>query len=253
MSRDGKKPCERRALPALRGVLPTGLTLANLLCGVGVVLLCLGDSRLDRAALLIFLGFALDLADGRVARWLDATSDFGKELDSLVDIVSFGVAPAVLFYAWAELDALGLGGALIAAGFVVAAALRLARFNLPGRSPGSAFQGLPTPVAAACIAALVLFERHQALGLDDADLLRVALLPGLSILMLSRLRYPSFKRVASTGTGSLFFLLAIAGLILSSLVLPWLGPLVLAAYLASGPLDEIFGRLARPRPEGAER
>ncbi len=239
----------------LRKALPTLLTLANLLCGMGVLFLCVDGRQIERAALLIFIGFVLDLADGRVARLLDATSDFGKELDSLVDIVTFGAAPAVLFYSWSGLSELGLTGVAIASGFVVAAALRLARFNLTTRRarPAHGFEGLPTPVAAGCVAALVLLDPRYSFAWSSSELLRLVFLPGLALLMLSQLRYPSGKRVARSGSGSLLFLLAMTALILGSMVLPWLGPWVLGAYLLSGPVDGILVLLARPRPEGAER
>lgn len=250
-----KKTSLSGARERLRKALPAVLTLANLLCGVGVLLWCVDGRPLEQAALLIFIGFVLDLADGRVARLLDATSDFGKELDSLVDIVTFGVAPAVLFYVWSDLGELGVGGAAIAACFVVAAALRLARFNLTTRTPqpSHGFAGLPTPIAAGSVAVLVLFDPHGVHAVSGFELLRLTFLPILALLMLSQLRYPSGKHVARGGSGSLLFLLAMTVLVLGSLVLPWLGALVLGAYLLSGPLDAIFASLTRPRPEGVER
>ncbi len=215
----------RRRAAARRGlaVLPTMFTLGNLLCGFAAIFFAsrsqgtMGWSPLTIAAGFIFAGMLCDGLDGRIARLARATSSLGEQLDSMADMVTFGVAPAFLvvqvvgvetpFLAVSEraddmFDRIGMVVALI---YVACAALRLARFNIEvaGDSPDDhmSFKGLPSPGAAGTVASLVLlhqhFLRHQAEGvhLDASWRLRisavamvaVALLAALA--MVSRLRY----------------------------------------------------------------
>src|SRR4051812_35424874 len=145
-----------------RGVylFPSLLTLANLAAGVMSILFSAGN-HFTSAAWAIIVGIFMDMSDGRVARWMGATSQFGLELDSLADLTTFGVAPAVLMYQLA-LDPLGRPGYMIAIFFVLTAALRLARFNLRAQTqtldtpPPTGFVGLPVPAAAGILASFVL-------------------------------------------------------------------------------------------------
>ncbi len=179
-------------------VLPNLFTVSNIFCGFYAITLCLDQpepSRLYRAAIAIFFGMFFDMFDGRVARLTKTQSEFGVQLDSLADLLSFGVAPGILLYRWA-LSALGFWGILIAFVYVACGALRLARFNvLATKEPGSSkyFLGLPIPLAAGTVVSLVMssypFDR-PALG-GEVGVVVVTLL--LGSLMVSNVRYRTFK------------------------------------------------------------
>lgn len=173
--------------------LPSLFTIGNLVLGViSIILVFNGEA--DLAAMLVIVAMLLDGLDGRVARALDAQSEFGKELDSLSDVISFGVAPAFVVYAVAFQDhspAVMWTVVTWAATslFPICGALRLARFNVTD-SPAGYFVGLPIPAAGGVLATLALF--YQQLS---APVLIVAELI-LSFLMISTIKYPSFKAVA---------------------------------------------------------
>ena len=137
-------------------IFPSLLTLGNLAAGVMSILFASQD-HLTSAAWCIIAGIILDMLDGRVARWAGATSQFGLELDSLCDLVTFGVAPAILMFETA-LYPLGRPGYMIAVFFTMMGALRLARFNLRAQTgePSMHFVGLPIPAAAGILASFVL-------------------------------------------------------------------------------------------------
>jgi CDP-diacylglycerol--serine O-phosphatidyltransferase len=192
-------------------ILPGIFTVANLLCGYYAVLATLegAPTDLDNAARAIGIAILFDSLDGRVARAMGTNSEFGKQFDSLADVVSFGVAPAFLAYVWGvramaasespqALHLVQLGW-LIGFFFVVCCAWRLARFNIQGMAPGSSrfFVGMPTPAAAGMIAAVV----HCVVNpIQDVkvSLLWLAMVLALGILMSSTLRYYSFKDIAWT-------------------------------------------------------
>src|SRR5437763_10521858 len=141
-----------------RGVylLPSLLTMGNMFCGYACVVYAM---RGEYATAAPFIGFAvvLDMLDGRIARLTNTASEFGVEFDSMADIISFGVAPAILSFAWG-LQSLGRLGWAAGFMFVAAAAMRLARFNIQSARPGGDkryFVGLPSPAAAAIPAATV--------------------------------------------------------------------------------------------------
>lgn len=148
-----------------------------------------GNERfLTYAAIMIIIGMLLDGLDGRVARLLKAQSDFGKELDSLSDIVTFGVAPALIMYKVFLGDA-GWIGIFITAIFPICGALRLARFNTQKQKNCGYFIGLPITAAGGILATLALYNEtfpHLTLALG---------MIGLSLLMISNVKYPNFKRV----------------------------------------------------------
>src|SRR5438128_5012099 len=136
-------------------LLPSLLTTGNLFCGFFALLLTV-EGRFSDAALAIFVAMVMDMLDGRIARLMKATSQFGVEFDSLADVVSFCVAPAFLLYTFA-LSRLGRPSWLGAFLFVICGALRLARFNVhTGTGDRRFFIGLPTPAAAGLVAATVL-------------------------------------------------------------------------------------------------
>jgi CDP-diacylglycerol---serine O-phosphatidyltransferase len=171
-------------------VLPSLFTTGNLFCGYYAVLMGV-SGRLTYAAYAIFLAMVFDSLDGRVARMTKTQSKFGVEYDSLADVVSFAFAPAIICYSWSlqGLGRLGFGAAFF---YLACGALRLARFNTVTDSiPKSYFIGLPSPAAAAALAAVVL-ARHD-LGIVEPPQWLVGLVVVLGVLMVSNIRYPSFK------------------------------------------------------------
>ena len=178
-----------------RGIflLPSLLTTGNLFCGF-LALVLASQQRYTEAAISIFVGMLMDMLDGKVARMTKTTSQFGVELDSLADVVSFGVAPAFVLYSMA-LAPLGRAAWLGAFLFVICGALRLARFNVyAGVTDKRYFVGLPIPAAAGVVASMVLL-----LGTDDIPRwLGAAIAAGtylVAILMVTTFRYYSFKEI----------------------------------------------------------
>lgn len=169
--------------------IPSLLTLANLVFGM-VAMMLSGQGRVADAALLIVSGMVLDGFDGRIARWLHAESQFGKELDSLSDIVTFGAAPAFVMYE-SVLRYEGWIGIVIAVLFPICGALRLARFNLQTTTVRY-FVGLPITAAGGILATMALYRNL----LDPYAILLPIAMVLLALLMVSRVRYPNFKKVA---------------------------------------------------------
>jgi CDP-diacylglycerol--serine O-phosphatidyltransferase len=186
-----------------RGVylLPSILTLGNLSCGFYALVAVYNDEYVA-AAIAILVALVFDHLDGGVARMTGATSDIGIELDSLADLVSFGVAPGLLAYVFA-LKPFGWIGGLAAFAFSACGAFRLARFNVQTRSLDKrCFVGLPIPAAAAVVATFVLFMRESSavvvfgreLVPPQATAAGVLLgMYGLGFLMVSKVRYRSLK------------------------------------------------------------
>lgn len=180
-----------------RGVylLPNLFTTGNLLSGFYAVIAVFNADYVS-AAIAILVATVFDSLDGRVARMTKTTSKFGVEYDSLADLVSFGVAPGLLIYSWA-LTNYGRIGWVAAFLFVACGALRLARFNVQaGTVESRYFVGLPIPAAAGLLAATVLFDDHiLRLGAEMKPLLIVVMTYVLAFLMVSNIRYWSFKGV----------------------------------------------------------
>lgn len=241
-------------------VLPNLFTVSSIFLGFYALVLCAGDptpQQLYQAALAIFFAMFFDGFDGRVARMTKTQSEFGVQLDSLADVVSFGAAPALLVYKWA-LAPLGLVGMIVSFSFLACGALRLARFNvLAARGDkGSSrfFVGLPIPLAAGAIVALVIAHYRQFGAATDAathaPMAIVVLL--LAFLMVSTVRYRTFKDLhLSSKSLALFLFLSIAGLAVgiatrASVVLV----VYMAAYIAMGIAESVIAR-ARPRRDEA--
>jgi CDP-diacylglycerol--serine O-phosphatidyltransferase len=190
-------PLRRRADPRARrfrrGVylLPSMFTMGNLFCGYACIVHAM---RGEFATAAPFIGFAmiLDTLDGRIARMTGASSDFGVELDSLADVVSFGMAPAILSFTWG-LQPLGRLGWAVGFLFVAAAALRLARFNIQAGSQDKRyFVGLPSPAAAAVPAATVFaYPYGFTTNVEAVPVMAMVVVPAL--LMVSTIRFRSFK------------------------------------------------------------
>ncbi len=172
-------------------VLPNLLTTLNMFFGFFAIIYAI-NGKVDWAAYAIVAGALFDQMDGRVARWMNSTSRFGAEYDSLSDLVTFCVAPAVLLFLW-SLEPFGRVGWLATFFYMACGALRLARFNVQIEvAEKGFFQGLPTPMAAGIVASSVL--AFQDLEMDPArsfGLLAMTFL--LGVVMVSNFRYRSFK------------------------------------------------------------
>lgn len=198
-----------------RGIflLPSIFTGANLLCGyyASVASLVGGHEDFDRAAKAIGIAILFDSLDGRVARMTGTNTEFGVQFDSIADVVSFGVAPAILAYAWGYrsltgmtpdgMEQLGHFAWICCLAFLICCAWRLARFNVQGMAPGGSknFVGMPTPAAAGLVAAIV-HACHWVGPLVDRfwAILWFALMLALGALMTSTIRYYSFKDIPWT-------------------------------------------------------
>jgi CDP-diacylglycerol--serine O-phosphatidyltransferase len=243
-------------------ILPSLFTLGNLLCGYYAILATLegriGD--LDHAARAIGYAILFDALDGRVARLTGSNSEFGKQFDSLADIVSFGIAPAFLIYAWGVRDlpsvAMGQSLHIYQAGwlfcfiFVACCAWRLARFNIQGMAPGGSryFVGLPCPAAAGMVAAMVHASYGPVPGVIFA-ILSLTLVLALGVLMSSTVRYSSFKDIRlqqrrASGPVIVLGALALGAVVFySRLTLLLMGGL----YVIHGPVLELIRILRRHR------
>lgn len=193
-----------------RGIylLPSFLTVANLLCGYYAILATLhgGPTNMDNASKAIGFAILFDVLDGRVARATGTNTEFGKQFDSLADVVSFGIAPAFLAFNWGvrgmqQSDAFEAHhvyqiGWLITFTFVICCAWRLARFNIHGMAGGGMryFVGLPTPPAAGMIAAVVHAD-HNPITDWRLSVLWLVVVLLLGVLMTSTIRYYGFKDV----------------------------------------------------------
>ena len=282
----------RRRILRSTAVLPSLLTISNGLAGFGAIHFATKeavdfDARLANlavAAWLIFVAMVCDMLDGRVARMTRLTSDFGGQLDSLCDVISFGVAPALMMLraivaALRQISFVPHGIAIeraawcVAAVYMACAALRLARFNVenePDEAAHMSFKGLPSPGAAAAVAGLILlFERlvHKegggwltsswlsgsagwlsgpwTMGLISIVLTVVTL--ALGLLMVSRVTYSHLVNQYMRGKKPFSYLVKLVFVVLAALIEPFVTlALVTVGYAASGPINAVLGRL-RPR------
>jgi len=175
-------------------ILPNLFTTGNLFCGFWAII-SVFQEKFFFAAVAILLASAFDVLDGKVARLSGATSKFGVQYDSLADLVSFGIAPAVLAFSWA-LRPYGRFGWLAAFLFVVCGALRLARFNVQSTSGEiKYFKGLPIPAAASMIALTILLYLRLIETGWVKDIVILVMIYVLAFLMVSNIRYFSFKEL----------------------------------------------------------
>jgi CDP-diacylglycerol--serine O-phosphatidyltransferase len=273
----GRPP--RRAAYAL----PTLFTAGNIFLGFISILRCFqgaaeasaGDlgpnDSLSVAAKAIGIAVVLDGLDGRIARLTNTVSDFGREMDSLADVITFGIAPAVLAYTWG-VQFVQPGGILpdhragyfLSFLFLLCGAARLARFNVqtnpvpknPGRPDRKYFVGLPIPAGASLVAAVVFATDSEPIHSWSICLLWLVLLAVVSFLMVSTWRYPSFKGVNLHGPRSPLLVILFGALIYLIWIFPQ--PVLLGlscAYVATGVFIRAGGiirrrlRQGRPQPE----
>jgi CDP-diacylglycerol--serine O-phosphatidyltransferase len=230
-----------------RGVylLPSLLTMGNMFCGYACVVYAM---RGEYATAAPFIGFAfiVDGLDGRIARLTGTTSEFGVEFDSLADIISFGIAPAILSFAWG-LQSLGRLGWAAGFMFVAAAAMRLARFNIQSSGGGDKryFVGMPSPAAAGVIAATVFVYPD---GLYDyrAALPALAMVLVPAALMVSTIRFRSFKDIDSKARRPYTVLIFVAAGIVAIATHPqWTLLAIAYSYLVSGFIGLAITRFRR--------
>jgi CDP-diacylglycerol--serine O-phosphatidyltransferase len=238
-----------------RGIylLPTAFTTGSLCCGFySLIESSRGDFK--SAALLILVAGVLDGLDGRIARLTGTTSEFGVEFDSLADISSFGIAPAFLAHQWA-LQSFHRIGWLIAFLFVACAATRLARFNIQhGSMDKRYFAGLPSPAAAGVVASVAFAFPNPPSQLGRSVLIGV-LVATAALLMVSHIRYRSFKTLDLRSPRSYLSVVAIVLVFVAIFVHRRSMMVIAGLYMLSGPLAWIVGWVMRghggPRTEPA--
>ena len=238
----------RRGIRRGAYLLPSLFTMGNMVSGFYAIILGL-DHNFDRAILFIVLAAALDSVDGRIARMTGTESEFGKEYDSLADVITFGAAPGMLAFLWGLRD-FNPDAWLLSAFFMVCTATRLARFNVQTRVVDSRwFVGLPSPWAALTICALLSFalEATGDTRVIMQAIMGVALLV-VGSLMVSTFRYNSFKNLDLRKRWSYRAFVPIAALLLLFLFIPRVAILVLALlYTLSGPATSAISRLRSRR------
>jgi len=243
-------------IPSIGRFIPSGLTLLGLCSGATAIRFALMGNW-KAAVIAIVIAAVLDTLDGKLARLIGADSKFGAQLDSLADLVSFGIAPSVLVYMWTLSEAGGAGWT-IALVFCVCCAIRLARFNIETvdaedqEAANKHFTGVPTP-AAACMILLTMLLSFQFNGTQAGAWLADPILNGaivsvVSLLMVSRLPTLSLKNFHLSRKLRPLAALAAAGVVTLAVLWPWAtlsGGLIL--YILTLPLG------ARPRHEGRRR
>lgn len=169
----------------MRSLIPNMLTSLNLVLGMGSIMATIQE-KFFFAGIFIILAMVADGLDGRVARFFNASSEFGKELDSLCDLVSFGVAPALLAYSFLLKD-FGYFGYIVAIMFATCGALRLARFNVNTSVVKGYFMGLPIPAGGCLLATFIM------LGVKPEGIIFPLMVIIFGYLMVSTVKYPDFK------------------------------------------------------------
>jgi CDP-diacylglycerol---serine O-phosphatidyltransferase len=248
-------------------LLPTMITLSSVFCGFQAIVLCGGNAGQQdffRAALLIVYAMFFDILDGRVARLTKTESALGVQLDSLADVISFGVAPAAMVYRW-SLQPLGWVGTAACFLFVAAGVLRLARFNVltmntsgAPKKPSKYILGLPIPGAAGILVSLVVANHSVAGKLGERSHALLALVLVLAACMVSTIRFRSFKDLRLT-TGTLMVIaMAVASTIFIAVrlqpafALVWLLSWYMAIAAGEAVLS-LWSKLTRRRAPRAEQ
>ncbi len=240
-----KNRSKRRRLQRGIYVLPNLLTTANLFCGFYAIVAAIQGHFL-KASIAIMLAAVFDALDGKIARVTRTVSRFGLEYDSLSDVISFGVAPGILVYLWA-LQPFGRLGWLAALIFVACGTLRLARFNVQTHvAGGDYFNGLPIPAAAFMIAATVLLHQRLAGTGTASHVTILIMIYGLSCLMVSTLKYYSFKHAGLFRKMKFNMLVVIVMLFIVIAAEPAVACfLIILCYVLSGPFTTLWLRKRR--------
>lgn len=240
-------------------ILPNAFTVSSIFCGFYAVLRATsgeGPESFRQAGLALFFACFFDVFDGRVARMTRTQSDFGVQIDSLADVISFGVAPAILVYHWALKGLHPIVGLAVAFAYCACGAIRLARFNvLAARGHGSLkyFIGLPIPGAAMMIVALVVAQSVWIHESVEAKASIAALVVVLSYLMVSRVRFRTFKDFRPSVRTTPILVAVLAALGLAVVILKASVTLVLAvgSYILLGLVEEVVFFRRRRREAAA--
>ncbi|MGR4070018.1 CDP-diacylglycerol--serine O-phosphatidyltransferase [Billgrantia sp. C5P2] len=240
---DGKK-VRRRGIYLLPNLFTTSALFAGFFSVVAGI-----NGDFTAAAVAIFIAMVLDGLDGRVARLTNTQSAFGAEYDSLSDMLSFGVAPALVAFTWILQD-IGKTGWVVAFLYVACAALRLARFNVQiGSVDKKWFIGLPSPSAAAFVAASVWTFHSFDADAVGFKLLMLLVVAAAGVLMVSNIRYYSFKDIDLKGPVPFVVLLAIVlGFVVISVEPSVMLLLLFGTYVASGPTLAIMRKMRHAPP-----
>jgi CDP-diacylglycerol--serine O-phosphatidyltransferase len=235
MTRRRKKPRDKKKFRGIY-ILPNLITTASLFAGFYAIIEAI-HGNFEVAALAVLVSLILDGLDGRVARMTHSASNFGVQYDSLADLVAFGVAPALIVYFWA-LQPYGRYGWVAAFLFVVCGALRLARFNVQiGEFDPRYFNGLPIPAAATMVAMTILMYYELGDWAPTRQGLIVGMIYVLSFLMVSNIKYYSFKKFELFQRKPFPVLVAAVLLFLVIAIEPKImGCLAMASYVISGPI-----------------
>jgi CDP-diacylglycerol--serine O-phosphatidyltransferase len=229
-------------LPRGRGIylLPNLFTIMALFAGFYAIVQAI-KGYFDYAAIAIFVAMVMDALDGRVARLTNTQTTFGAELDSLSDMVSFGLAPALVLYMW-SLDSLGKLGWLAAFVYAAAVALRLARFNVMGGNTDKRyFRGLPCPPAAGVIASVIWCGNKYAINGHTVSVLIAVIAVLLAFLMVSNLLYRSFKDLDLKGrVPFVSILVVVLILVLVALDPPEVLLVIFSLFALSGPFQWLW-------------
>jgi CDP-diacylglycerol--serine O-phosphatidyltransferase len=233
-------------------LLPNGLTLCGMFFGFYSILSAIKGNYLH-AAWAIMLADIFDGLDGWVARLTHSTTRFGIELDSLSDLVAFGVAPAVMMYKW-SLAPFGRIGIAVAFLFTACGALRLARYNVQmGSTESKAFTGMPIPGAASVLASLVIFYYEVWDGMPEKNMFVLLLTMFLALLMVSTLRFHGLKEIDFSQRKPFWILVAFVLGIAVVIIHPAVALFVFAMiYLAEGIMENIYLYYRRRKKRLAE-
>lgn len=247
-------------------ILPNLFTLSSIFCGFYAALLSASgasDEDYYRASLLIIFAMFFDTIDGRVARLTRTQSAFGLQLDSLADVVAFGMAPAVLVYSWA-LAPLGLMAVFACFAFIACGAIRLARFNVLSmassgapKKPDKYILGLPIPGAAGILVSLVAANHAVSGGLSSSPVPILVVVLTLAFFMVSTIRFRSFKDLRMTWRTVMLvgFALGSSAVLALQLHIAFALGWLLTSYVAIGLVESILGmtrRVARARRRGED-
>ncbi|HPP86561.1 MAG TPA: CDP-diacylglycerol--serine O-phosphatidyltransferase [bacterium] len=242
------KKIEQKKIHKSLFILPSFFTLLNMIMGYYAIIAAL-DSKWIVSAVVITIAVLMDGLDGRIARFTNTTTEFGLNFDSIVDVISFGVAPAVVAYLYClrNLTDFKHLGWLLSFIFVAAGAIRLARFNVYARTdmPNTYFIGLPIPGAAGLLSTIIwIYERFLTniiIAQNYKNRIFVITVLILSVLMISKVRYYSFKKVKILYKKPIFLIITIFIVLYLLFVYPSILLFSIGfLYVISGPIRTIF-------------
>ncbi len=223
-------------------IVPSLLTTCNVFCGFYAIVAAINGHFYEAAVAIIIAGF-FDMLDGRVARLMNSTSDFGFQLDSLADIVSFGLAPSILIYIWV-LKPFGRLGWMAAFLFVICGVMRLARFNTQNQfAKSDYFLGLPIPAGAGLIAMTVIITK-DIFSIEKLEpIIIVGMVYLLAFLMVSNIKYRNFKNLDLRDKKPFGIFLFIVLTIYIIATIPQVALFLMAVvYVLSGPFEKFFSK-----------